>query len=141
MDIVITVVHVLVCIFLVIAVLMQSGKGGGLAGALGGGMSSSSVMGGRSASAFLTKTTAVLAGVFMLLCLVQSFTYTAPQVDDSTATERMLEQGGGAPPLSPAFTEGLLEEASDDAAASQQTPAGEDGRVEELPAVESVQSE
>ena len=66
MDILITILHVLICIFLVLAILLQSGKGGGLASSLGGGMSSSSVLGGRSATTFLTKATAVLAGVFFI---------------------------------------------------------------------------
>ena len=109
MDILITILHLLICIFLVLAILLQSGKGGGLASSLGGGMSSSSVLGGRSATTFLTKATAVLAGVFMLICLLQSFTYDAPEADNTTATERVLEQGG-TPVLPPALSEGLLEE-------------------------------
>ena len=45
----------------------------------------------------------------MLICLLQSFTYDAPEADNTTATERVLEQGG-TPVLPPALSEGLLEE-------------------------------
>ena len=68
------IVHVLICIFLVLVVLLQSSKGAGLAGAfggggLGGGMGA--VFGGRGAAPFLSKATTVLAIAFMLSCLVQ----------------------------------------------------------------------
>ena len=66
--------HVLICIFLVLVVLLQSSKGAGLAGVfggggLGGGMGA--VFGGRGAAPFLSKVTTVLAIVFMLSCIVQ----------------------------------------------------------------------
>ena len=99
MDVVVNIFHVTICLLLIITVLLQAGKGGGLAGALGGGLGSSSVLGGRTATTFLTKTTAVLAGTFMVLCLLQSMTYEAPTIDDgTTATERILDQGGAPPP-------------------------------------------
>ena len=95
-----TIIHVLICLLLVAAVLMQSGKGGGLAGSIGGGLSSTSVLGGRSASTFLTKATAVLATAFMLICVVQAITYDTPEGVPTTASERMLEESGV--PLEPA---------------------------------------
>ena len=130
MDILITILHLLICIFLILAILLQSGKGGGLASSLGGGMSSSSVLGGRTATTFLTKATAVLAAAFMLICLLQSFSYDAPEADNSTATERVLEQSG-APVPPPALSEGLLEETpatTPDAgeAAGEPAPTGEE---------------
>lgn len=61
--------HTLVCILLVIVVLMQSAKGEGLAGAFGGGGGlTGAVFGGRGAASFLSKSTTVLAIVFMLNC-------------------------------------------------------------------------
>jgi len=134
MDILITILHVLICIFLIIAVLLQAGKGGGLASALGGGMGSSSVLGGRSATTFLTKATAVLAGAFMLICLLQSFTYVAPEADNTTATERVLEQGG-APGLPPALSEGFLEEEppaiTEEAGGTEEEASGTEEKVAE----------
>jgi len=61
--------HVIICFALIIAVLMQSAKGEGLAGgtAFGGGVSSA-VFGGRGAASFLSKATTVLAIVFFVNC-------------------------------------------------------------------------
>ena len=85
-----TVIHVLICIVLIVAVLMQSGKGGGLAGSIGGGLGASSVLGGRTATTFLTKTTTGLATAFLLSCLLQAFVHEGPTQAPTTATERML---------------------------------------------------
>lgn len=67
--------HVIICLALIIAVLMQSAKGEGLAGggtAFGGGVSSA-VFGGRGAASFLSKATTVLAVVFFVNCGALAF--------------------------------------------------------------------
>ena len=67
------ILHVLICIFLVLVVLLQSSKGSGLAGAFGGGGlggSMGAVFGGRGAAPFLSKATTVLAIAFLLSCIV-----------------------------------------------------------------------
>lgn len=56
-----TVIHVLVSIFLIISILLQSSKGGGLAGMFGGGGGMGNVFGGRGAASFLSKVTMWLA--------------------------------------------------------------------------------
>jgi preprotein translocase subunit SecG len=61
--------HLLVCLSLVGVVLMQSGKGGGLAGGAFGG-SAQTVFGGRGATDFLTRATMVLGGLFFATSLV-----------------------------------------------------------------------
>src|SRR5205814_2680760 len=61
----ITVLHILACLFLILVVLLQSGKGGGMGLAFGGG-GSQTVFGGSGAGNFLTKATAVTACLFML---------------------------------------------------------------------------
>ena len=65
------IVYILVSTSLILVVLLQASRGGGLAASLGG-MSSfgSSLFGGRGAADFLTKTTAVLAVLFVVLCLL-----------------------------------------------------------------------
>jgi preprotein translocase subunit SecG len=62
-------IHVLVCLTLVIIVLLQSGKGGGLAGAFGGAGGVGAVFGGQAAATFLTKATRYLATAFMITAL------------------------------------------------------------------------
>ena len=60
-----TFLHVVVCLFLVIVVLLQSGKAADLAGAFGG-MGSQTTFGPRGTATALSKATTIAAGVFML---------------------------------------------------------------------------
>src|SRR5215470_8919523 len=61
-------VHIAACIALMAAILLQSGKGGGLAGAFGAG-SSQTLFGGRGAATFLSRAATVLAVTFFLTSL------------------------------------------------------------------------
>jgi preprotein translocase subunit SecG len=68
-----TIVHVLISLALVISVLLQAGKGTGLAGAFGGGGGAmGAVFGGRGAATFLSKLTTGLAIAFFVSCLGHS---------------------------------------------------------------------
>jgi preprotein translocase subunit SecG len=58
------VLHVFVCLFLILVVLLQQGKGGGLGGL--GGAAATQVFGGRGAGNFMTRLTAICAVIFML---------------------------------------------------------------------------
>lgn len=65
------IIHVLVCIILTIVILLQSSKGGGLAGVFGGGGGGmGAVFGGRGAASFLSRLTTILAILFMLVALI-----------------------------------------------------------------------
>ena len=64
----ISVLHVLTCIALMVTILLQSGKGGGLAGSFGGG-TSQTLFGGRGAATFLSRGATILAVVFFLTSL------------------------------------------------------------------------
>ncbi|GAB1401478.1 hypothetical protein MASR1M68_03890 [Elusimicrobiota bacterium] len=60
--------HFIVCIALVAIVLLQAGKGGGMAGIFGGG-GSDQIFSAPSGMAFIKKVTVVCAVVFMLTSL------------------------------------------------------------------------
>ncbi|HUP05334.1 MAG TPA: preprotein translocase subunit SecG [Bryobacteraceae bacterium] len=60
--------HIVVCIFLIIVVLLQSGKAADLAGAFGG-MGSQTAFGPRGSATLLSKATTVSAVIFMLTSL------------------------------------------------------------------------
>ncbi|MDI1451153.1 preprotein translocase subunit SecG [Polyangium sp. 6x1] len=75
------VIHVIVCIFLILVVLLQQGRGGGLGSAFGGG---AQVFGGRGAGNFMTRLTAICAAIFMLTSM--SLAYL------SSAGDRELKQ-------------------------------------------------
>ncbi len=72
---VLTVIHVIVCLFLMIVVLLQSGKAADLAGAFGG-MGSQTVFGPRGAATVLTKATTIAAGAFLFTSLSLSILST-----------------------------------------------------------------
>ena len=57
--------HVFVCMFLILVVLLQQGRGGGM-GAMFGGSAAQQVFGGRGAGNILTRATAICATIFML---------------------------------------------------------------------------
>lgn len=62
-------IFVLVAALMILVILMQASKGGGLAGTFGGG-GMSAAFGSRGTATFLSKLTAGLAATFMLLSLI-----------------------------------------------------------------------
>ena len=60
-----TIVHVVVCLFLIIVVLLQSGKSADIAGAFGG-MGSQTAFGPRGTATALSRLTTWCAIIFML---------------------------------------------------------------------------
>ena len=73
MYIFVLVIHIIVSLILVAVILLQTGKGGGLAETFGGGGSSQTTIFGQKAGAFLTKATEVSAVLF--LCTSLSLAY------------------------------------------------------------------
>ncbi len=69
------IVHIVVCIFLIIVVLLQSGKAADLAGAFGG-MGSQTAFGPRGSATLLSKATTVSAVVFMITSMALSILAT-----------------------------------------------------------------
>lgn len=68
MVILVTILHVIVCLILIGVVLLQSGKAADLAGAFGG-MGSQTTFGPRAAATVLSKVTTAAAGLFMVTSL------------------------------------------------------------------------
>jgi len=67
----ITIVHIAVCAFLIIVVLLQSGKSGDIAAAFGG-MGSQTAFGPRGAATALSKATTWSAIIFMVTSITLS---------------------------------------------------------------------
>jgi preprotein translocase subunit SecG len=86
-----TVLQVLISVGLVGSILVQAGKGRGLASAFGG-SGSGVVFGGRGAGTFLTKLTAILAAVFLVICLVQGMLPRETLSERQSATLSELER-------------------------------------------------
>ncbi len=86
---VLLIIHVLISLALIISILLQSSKGGGLGGAFGG--SSDTLFGGHTASSFLKKATRVLGVAFMAIALLLALS-THPSQKPAKATGGVDEE-------------------------------------------------
>ena len=86
---VVAVLFVLCCIALILIILIQKGRGGGLSGAFGGGMASG-ILGSKTGD-FLTWVTIVLAGVFLGLAVIMAKFYRE-EVSDYGANQPVQQQ-------------------------------------------------
>jgi preprotein translocase subunit SecG len=89
MGILLTTIHVIVCLFLIVVVLLQSGKAADLAGAFGG-MGSQTVFGPRGSATVLSRATTIAAALFMVTSMTLSIMATrqgkiAPSLLDKVA--------------------------------------------------------
>lgn len=94
-----TILHLLVCLFLILVVLLQTGKGADLAGTFGSG-GSQTAFGARGATTLLAKLTTGSAIIFM----VTSFTLAimASRGGTSVVTDEPVEQSAPPAPAAPA---------------------------------------
>jgi preprotein translocase subunit SecG len=94
----VTIIHVVVCIFLILVILLQAGKGGGM-GAAFGGAGAQTVFGGRGAQTILGKVTSISAGIFMLTSLTLAYqaSRTASEVEREARVPAPFEAPAGAP--------------------------------------------
>ncbi len=133
MTVLLVVLYVLVCIFLVLVVLLQQGKGADLAGAFGGGGSQTS-FGPRSASNIMHRMTTV----FFILFVVLSLALAILSGKQSKSVMEAVEA-----PVVPVVEEVIIEEGVIDAAieplaeesAATEDMAGDeaDGETEDVP--------
>ena len=94
------VIFVIVCVFLCLLILIQSDKGGGISGTLGGGFSSATnLLGSADTANILTKATSISAAIFLGLCLVLSIFVSRPTEKQvkSALKERAEKQGTYSP--------------------------------------------
>ena len=108
MLILLTIVHVIVCLFLIIVVLLQSGKAADLAGAFGG-MGSQTAFGPRGSATLLSKATTISAVVFMVTSLALSILATRSEgvgrtVLDSQKAKPVAPAGTTKAPAQPSMT-------------------------------------
>jgi preprotein translocase subunit SecG len=112
---VLTGLHVLICVGLIIVVLLQTGRGTGMASVFGGG-GGGSLMGGKGFGGVLAKATAGLAIAFMLTSITLSLVprgggqresllggggpggTPAPQTEQQAPSQPVTEQAPAEPP-------------------------------------------
>ncbi len=138
------IVHVACCIGLVVVILLQSGKGGGLGSGFGGaGAAATQIFGGRGAGNFLSRTTVGLAAVFMATSLTLAYLSSQPrslmdlEADGggaSSVEDEVIEEGSGpaANAPTPDAPAQLLNVGGD-------APAGDEEAVEESGGEEAVE--
>jgi preprotein translocase subunit SecG len=90
-------IHVIISLLLMTVILMQSSKGGGLAGAFGGGGGVGSMFGGRGVATFLSKVTTVLAVLFMLSSVGQVMIRKTTTGPKSVIQEEVNKSAGTSP--------------------------------------------
>jgi preprotein translocase subunit SecG len=80
-----SILYVLVCLFLILVVLLQPGRGG-VGGAFGGG-SSQTVFGSSGAGNFLTRLTSISAALFMILSATLAYMSSSSDKSLEAATQ------------------------------------------------------
>ena len=100
MIILITIVHIIVCFFLIIVVLLQSGKSGDIAAAFGG-MGSQTAFGPRGAATALSKATTWSAIIFMVTSITLSV-YASRKTGSNSVLQGIKPATSNSKPAAPA---------------------------------------
>lgn len=100
---IIVVIISLIGILLMGVVLLQSGKGGGLAGIAAGG-AATQILGSRQAPDILEKATWVLASAFIVLCILSNFFVGTSEQRDSVLQREVQQTPVEAPVIPPPQT-------------------------------------
>jgi preprotein translocase subunit SecG len=105
----------LICILLIVVVLLQPGQKEGLSGGLAAGMAGGASMGARRTADLLSKTTSILAALFLGLSVLANFA-----IDRDDAGQSAIQQSGmGGEPieqqdfLAPSQTESAVPQQDD----------------------------
>lgn len=135
MIILLTIVHVTVCVFLILVVLLQTGKGADLQGAFGGG-GSQTAFGARGATTLLHKLTTAAAVLFMATSLILAIRASRAPGSLVEEPEAPIAQPAGTPgqeaPLPPPDQEAAPEgPEADDAGEAPETTGDEGGSSSE----------
>jgi preprotein translocase subunit SecG len=120
-----TVLHVLACLFLIVIVLLQRGKGAEMGAVFGGG-AGATVFGSRGAGNFLTRLTTAAAVIFMLTSLMLAYVAQdrgAESLFEAEAVEQAPEPSFGEPAPAPAGEAGGFEEVPPAEGAPPEAPA------------------
>ena len=88
---VVAVLFVICCVSLILMILIQKGRGGGLSGAFGGAMAGGGILGSKTGD-FLTWVTIVLVGVFLMLAVVMAKFYKPSPVGDYDVSPQTQQQ-------------------------------------------------
>jgi len=85
--------YILISISLIFIILLQQGKGSDIGSAFGAG-SSNTMFGSSTSSNPLTKVTAILAAIFLILSLSITYLSRSSMVEESPITEIEIDETG-----------------------------------------------
>lgn len=94
-----TVMHVIACMFLILVILIQPGKSGGMG--VFGSAGAQQVFGGRGAGNFLTKTTWATATIFFLTSITLAYLSSSSDEALQKKSEQLVEKSKPVPIPSP----------------------------------------
>ncbi|HKS76925.1 MAG TPA: preprotein translocase subunit SecG [Terriglobales bacterium] len=100
MIILITIIHIIVSLFLIVVVLLQSGQSGDIAAAFGG-MGSQTAFGPRGAATALSKATTWSAVIFMLTSITLSI-YASRRTGPNSVLQGIKGSPAKSQPAAPA---------------------------------------
>ena len=130
MTVVLIILYVLVCLFLVMVVLLQQGKGADLAGAFGGGGSQTS-FGPRTTTNIMHRMTTGAFILFVILCLALAILSGKQR---TSVMESVVVPADASAPVAPALEpaenaleEAVAEENEADTTAPVEEPVAPDG--------------
>jgi preprotein translocase subunit SecG len=131
----IVVLHVIVCLMLMLVVLIQPGKSGGLGAALGG-AGAQQIFGGRGAGNFLTRTTWIAATVFFVTSVTLAYvsTSTGDSLEDLAADVQPVKEAEAAKPEEAPAAEAPAPEAPADPAPEAPAAAAPEAPTPSTPA-------
>ena len=112
-------------VFLGVIVLLQSGKGGGLAAMGSGGAATDGILGGRQATTMLTRATWTTGSIFMALALILSIMSSRAQLPESILRQDVAPVVPAAQPILPTLNESG--DAGDGSEQATDTPPDEEG--------------
>jgi len=109
-------------LFLGVVILLQSGKGGGLA-AMGGGVSATEgILAGRQATTVLTRATWTAGGIFMALALVLSILSSRAQQPQSILLDDIQQTAPAPQPILPGLSDSPEGEAGTTGTGGEEPP-------------------
>jgi len=135
LSIIAQVFYVLIAVAMIALILMQRGAGADAGSGFGGG-ASSTVFGARGSANFLSRSTAVLAGLFFLLSLGMGMYHSRPALDGASADD--LGVMAGVAPASPEPAAGDVPAAVQASPVSTDVPAPAPAKSTDTPAPEAV---
>ena len=117
---ILTVLHVVVCVFLIIIVLLQHGKGADMGASFGGGGGGQTVFGTDGPLPLLTKITTASAVLFMITSV--SLAYYSANISKGSVMENVRQ--------APAPVEQQMEVAPTEVEIPMQRSTGDDGQTD-----------